>query len=303
MPSYDAVMLIGFGGPTAPAEIRPFLNNVLRGRPLSAARFEAVVHHYETIGGRSPYNDLTSAQAHAVAEMLARSGVALPVVVGMRNWSPYIQDALEQQKRAGARRILGFIMSAFQCEASWERYQKDVEQARSCVEGAPAIDYAPPWHDHPKFIKAIADRLEAALASLSDRERNSAELVFTAHSIPVAMAEKAPYVAQFSETARQVASAAGFDRWTLCYQSRSGAPCDLWLEPDIGEVIRDRPGKVLVIVPAGFLCDHVEVLYDLDIEAAAVARAHQTRLVRARTVGDHPEFIAMMASVIRQAIQ
>jgi len=301
MPSYDAVMLIGFGGPTSPGEIRPFLDNVLRGRPVSPARYESVVHHYEIIGGRSPYNDLTMGQARALATELGRAGVTIPVAVGMRNWTPMIGDTLAELGRGGARRVLGFILSAFQCEASWERYQQAVAEARAQLPDAPIVDYVGPWPDDPLFIEAVTSRASDVMGTLSPADRSTAHLIFTAHSIPAAMAAVSPYVEQLRAAARRVATALGTKDWTLCYQSRSGNPRDPWLEPDIVDVIRTIAGQAAGVVPIGFLCDHVEVLYDLDVEAAGTARENEVKLVRAGTVGEHPAFIRMMASRIRAA--
>jgi ferrochelatase len=297
----DAVLLVGFGGPTRADEIRPFLDNVLRGRPVPRERYEAVVHHYELLGGRSPYNDLTMRQADALRAELARGGLEIPVAVGMRNWPPYVDHALAELAERGARRVLAFIMAAHRNEASFERYQETVSAAGEKLgAAAPEIVYPEPWFAHPKFIAAAAARAADALARLDSDERARANLIFTAHSVPVAMAAASPYVAQITESAALVAARVGFKNWTLAFQSRSGSPRDPWLEPDIGAALRALPrGAVAVVAPIGFLCDHVEVLYDLDIEAAAIARAAGVRMERAATVSDHPEFIAMMAEIVR----
>ncbi|HXZ87605.1 MAG TPA: ferrochelatase [Candidatus Binataceae bacterium] len=294
----DGVLLVGFGGPTAPAEIRPFLDRVLKGRPVPPERYEQVVRHYQAMGGRSPYNELTMRQADALRAALRRQRLDLPVAVGMRNSPPFIDEALRDLAERGVRRALGFILAAYRCEASWERYQQDVAQARDVVGSiAPAVEYPGCWHDHPLFVAAVADRVLEAAARL-DANGRSAELIFTAHSIPVAMAARAPYVAQLNESARLVAAAAGFDHWTLAFQSRSGNPRESWLEPDIGAALRKLSGAAIVM-PLGFLCDHIEVLYDLDIEAARVVREAGVRMERAATVSDHPEFVEMMASIVR----
>lgn len=296
----DAVLIVGFGGPTRAEEIRPFLDNVLRGRPVPPERYEEVVHHYELLGGRSPYNDLTMLQADALRAALARGGLQIPVAVGMRNWQPYIDDALAGLAHGGARRVLAFIMAAHRSEASFERYQETVRVAAGKLrDRAPEIVYPEPWFAHPKFIDAVAARAAEALAQLDAAARARAQLIFTAHSIPVAMAAASPYVEQLTESSRLVAAKLGFENWTLAFQSRSGNPRDPWLEPDIGAALRklDR-GAIAVVVPIGFLCGHVEVLYDLDIEAAALAREAGVRMYRAATVSDHPEFIAMMAEIV-----
>src|SRR5271163_2746612 len=295
----DSVMMIGFGGPTRADEVRPFLDNVLRGRPFPRDRYEDVVHHYELLGGRSPYNELTLRQAEALRAELAKKNASVPVAVGMRNWKPYVAEAMRILADSGARRVLGFIMAAHRSEASFERYQGTVNEALSALgEAAPAVIYPEAWHDHPLFIAAAAARTREAFARLDFPDRERARLIFTAHSIPLAMANAGPYVEQLTQSARMVAAELGIDTWQFAYQSRSGAPRDPWLEPDIKQTIRNLDAKTAVVVPIGFLCDHVEVLYDLDIEAAEVAREVGVRFERAPTVGDHPLFIAMMASIV-----
>src|SRR5579863_3017552 len=296
----DAVMLIGFGGPTAPGEVRPFLDRVLQGRPVPRERYEAVVHHYEALGGRSPYNDLTMRQATALRERLRADGIDVPIAVAMRNTAPFMDDALRELSAQGVDCAFGLVLAAHRCEASWERYQSDLGAARERIgAAAPAIDYPAPWHNHPLFIAAAADRVRDALAQLAVADRQRAELIFTAHSIPLAMAARAPYVDQLQESAAMVAAAVGKSNWRIAYQSRSGSSREAWLEPDVNEVIRGLGGGAAVLVPIGFLCDHVEVLYDLDIEAAQIAREAGVAMVRAATVSDHPQFIGMMAALAR----
>ena len=298
----DAVMLVGFGGPARADEIRPFLDNVLRGRPVPPSRYEEVVHHYELLGGRSPYNELTMRQAGALRAMLEKSGAAIPVAVGMRNWTPYVADSMRELTNRGARRVLAFILAAHRCEASWERYQQTVREASEQLgAAAPEIVYPPPWHGNPLFIRAAAARARDALEKLDARDRARAHLIFTAHSIPVTMAAASGYVDELTESSRLVAAELGVRAWTLAFQSRSGSPRDRWLEPEIAATLRKLEGSAVVVVPIGFLCDHVEVLYDLDIEAAQIAREAGVTMVRAATVGDHPAFIEMMASLVKQA--
>ena len=299
-PKCDAVLLIGFGGPTRADEVRPFLDNVLRGRPVPKERYEAVVHHYDALGGRSPYNDLTMHLAAALYGELRKRNVAAPVSVGMRNWTPYIRDSMRALADGGARRVLGFILAAHRSEASFERYQQTVREAQESL-GARKVEvvYPEPWHDHPLFIKAVASRVREAYARIDASERSRAALIFTAHSIPVAMARAGTYVEQLTQSARMVAAELAIDNWRFAYQSRSGSPREPWLEPDVIETIRGLDAKLAVVVPIGFLCDHVEVLYDLDIEAAQLARECGVRMERAATVGTHPLFVEMMASIAR----
>ncbi len=300
--AHDAVLIIGFGGPTRRDEIRPFLDNVLRGRPVAKERYEEVVRHYEHLGGRSPYNEITLRQASALRAELDRNGPQIPVFVGMRNWEPYLAGAIREMAARGVRRALGFIMAAHRSEASWDRYQQNVRDAREEVgAAAPEVDYPAPWHTHPLFIQAAAARVSEALGRLDAHSHPHVNLIFTAHSIPLAMGSAGPYVEQLTESARLVARAAGIQAWTLAFQSRSGNPRDAWLEPDIGDAIRKLgAGRCAIVMPIGFLCDHVEVLYDLDVEAARIAREAGVWMVRAPTVGDHPLFIKMMASIVRR---
>ncbi len=303
---YDAVLLIAFGGPTAMHEVRPFLDNVLRGRPVPPERLEAVVHHYEVIGGRSPLNELTFRQARGLEAELRAHGPSLPVYVGMRNWTPYLRETLQRMAVDGVRRAVGVILAAHQTDASWGRYERDVAAARvELGTTAPQIEYADEWHAHPLFIAAMTDNASVALARLAER-RAEAPIVFTAHSVPTAMAAASPYVEQIEESARLVAEQVGHARWSIAYQSRSGSPHEPWLEPDICDVIRQLATegvRHLVVVPIGFVCEHVEVLYDLDIEARQVADAQGIQLVRAAAVNDHPAFIRMLADVVRRRVE
>ena len=299
----DAVLLLGFGGPTRREEIRPFLDNVLRGRPVLEDRYEQVVHHYEAMGGRSPYNYLTMRQAEALGSHLRRIGIGVPVVVGMRNWNPYLNDTIRQLARSGAQNVFGFILAAHRCEASWERYQAAVKDARSELgRHALRVEYNSPWHMHPKFIEAVAARASEALAQLDPNDRERATLIFTAHSVPIPMSDASGYADQIRESACLVADKLRHDSWTLAFQSRSGNPRDAWLEPDIGAVLPEFQGRPIVVVPIGFLCDHIEVLYDLDVEAQKIAREADVKMVRAGTVGDHPAFIEMIARMVRERV-
>ncbi len=300
----DAVLLIGFGGPTRRGEIRPFLDNILRGRPIPKERYEEVVHHYEVMGGRSPYNEETVRQADALRARLRRDSIEVPVVVGMRNWDPYLLATLRDLTARHSKKILGFILAAHRCEASWERYQAAVEDARANIgPEAPQIEYPESWHTHPKFLEAVAERVIEAFAKLDQPDAKRAELIFTAHSIPVPMDAASGYADQIRESATAVASQLARDSWSLAFQSRSGAPRDPWLEPDISNAIRALEGRPAVVMPIGFLCDHVEVLYDLDVEAAKTAAECGVRMVRAGTVADHPAFIDMMADIVTRHLE
>ena len=303
----DSVLLIAFGGPEKADDIRPFLQIVTAGRRIPPERLEEVAHHYELIGGRSLLNELTFLQAAALERLLARDGMSQPVYVGMRNWHPFLHETLGEMKDKGHRRALGIILSAFQTEASWQRYMVDVAVAfRKVGAGVPEVVYASPWGGHPRFIEAVADRVGEALARVPAERRAATPLIFTAHSVPTAMAEASPYVAQFTRASREVAERLGHPRWTLAYQSRSGSPNDPWLEPDISDVLRrlvkEGVGEV-VVVPIGFVCDHVEVLYDLDVEARQVAEALGLGFHRATAANDHPAFVAMLADLVKVGLR
>jgi ferrochelatase len=302
----DAVLLIAFGGPEEPGDIGPFLRNVTQGRPIPPTRIEEVARHYERIGGRSPLNELTRRQAAALRMRLRTEGPALPVYVGMRNWTPYLHEALAQMATAGVRHALGLILAAHQTEASWGRYQESVAEAQGRLgPRAPAVSYTRPWFDRPGFIEAMAERVRAALEGVPVGERGATPLVFTAHSVPVAMAQGSPYVEQFATSSRLVAERLGHRPWSVAYQSRSGRPEDPWLEPDVGAEIRRLAAggaRHVVLAPVGFVSDHVEVLYDLDVEARAIADRLGVGYHRAITVSDHPAFVAMLAEMVRESV-
>jgi ferrochelatase len=305
--TYQAILLIAFGGPTSPEEIRPFLADVTKGIPIPPERLEEVAHHYEAVGGKSPLNEITFRQAHALEKFLNDQGKRLRVYVGMRNSSPFFTETLEQMANDGVKNALGFILSSHRTEASWERYQKNIADARVEFGGdAPAIDYCDGWHDHPLFIQTWVELIDAAYAKIAAKRENSTPLIFTAHSLPAAMAARSPYVDQLHASARMIATKLGREDWSLAYQSRSGNPTDPWLEPDIGEALRKLAAqgcRGVVVAPVGFVCDHVEVLYDLDIEAKKIAEDLKVNLVRASCPNDHPTFIRMIADVIEATLK
>jgi len=300
---YDAILMIAYGGPEKPEDIRPFLSHVASGRPIPPERLEEVAHHYEIIGGKSPINELTFRQAKGLEDHLRKRGHPIPVYVGMRNWHPFLSDTIKKMYESGVRRVLGMIMAAHQCDASWERYQRDVEEAMAKIGVSLHIEYTPPLFDHPFFIEASAERVAERFSQIPADKREDTALIFTAHSIPVPMANESPYVQQLLTSCRLVAEQINHQRWMLCYQSRSGRPTDPWLEPDIGDVLRNlaKDGvSYTVVQPIGFLCDHVEVLYDIGIEAAEVAEEVGITLLRANTVNDDPKFIAALADVAEE---
>lgn len=320
---FDACLVIAFGGPAGPADVRPFLANVLRGRRVTPERVEEVAHHYELFGGISPITELTSRQADGLRARLRERGVALSVHVGMRNWHPYLVDTLAQMSRDGIRRAIGFIAAAHRSYSSCTQYRENVRDARAELRrrGLADVDvtYVADWHTHDGFVEANAQRVAAACDMLPAGVRDEARLIFTAHSIPASMAAQYPYERQVAESADAVAArlrspgessstrriASGRNH-AICYQSRSGRPEDPWLGPDINAFLRleaQNGSRAAVLCPIGFICDHIEVLYDLDVEAAAVAREAGITMVRAAAVNDHPRFIDTMADAVTATIE
>jgi len=302
---FDSVLLISFGGPQGPETVRPFLSNVLRGRRVPPERVEEVAHHYELFGGVSPITALTQHQADGLRERLAAAGHPLPVYVGMRNWHPYLADTLQQMHADGRRHAVGFIAAAQHSYSSCQQYRENVTAARVELQSREDADidvtYVGSWFDHPLFIETNAAHVREARARLPEAVRGAARLVCTAHSIPTAMASLSLYRQQLEQGARQVAEAAGFDDWVLVFQSRSGRPQDPWLEPDVCDYLRQAHAAGLqaaVLCPIGFVCDHIEVLYDLDRAAAAVCASLGLPMTRAAAVNDDPRFIDMMADVV-----
>ena len=304
---YQAVLLIAFGGPTSPEEIRPFLARVTQGTAIPPQRLEDVARHYEAVGGKSPLNEITSRQARAVQKVLRQRGMDMPVYVGMRNAAPFFADVLRQMAGDGVERALGFILSSHHTDASWGRYQRNVADTRLEIgANSPEIDYCAGWYDHPLFIQTWCELIRESFAVIGREQHPATPLVFTAHSVPVPMANQSSYVEQLEITAHSVAEKIGHKNWSIAYQSRSGKPGDAWLEPDINLVIRDlsvRGAIDVVIAPIGFVCDHVEVLYDLDIEAKKTAAQAGIKLHRASCPNDYTTFIQMIADVIARSVQ
>ena len=307
---FDAVLIVAFGGPHGRADIRPFLERVLRGRRVPPGRIEEVAHHYEIFDGVSPITELTRLQAQGLQQRLAAAGYRLPVYVGMRNWHPLLVDALKEMHSAGIRRAVGFIAAAHHSYSSCQQYRENVADARrelqAEVGGDVDITYVGSWFDHPLFVEVNARHVRTALERLPADVRDAARLVFTAHSIPQSMPAASRYREELLESARLVAESAGIADWALVYQSRSGRPEDPWLEPDVCAYLRterERGLQAAILCPVGFVCDHIEVLYDLDREAADVCRAVGLAMVRAEAVNADPQFLDMMADVVLRTIR
>ena len=302
---FDAVLVVAFGGPEGLADVRPFLANVLRGRRVAPERVEEVAKHYELFDGVSPITAMTRRQAEGLKTHLAARGLNLPVYLGMRNWHPLLPDTLEAMAKDGVTQAIGFVCAPHQSYSSCTQYRENVAQARTAaIEaglGDVSVTYVGDWHTHNLFIETNARHVRAAIDTLPSPLRPAARVVFTAHSISVAMAGAARYHAQLLESARLVAERLGVVDWALVFQSRSGCPEDPWMEPDICSYLRAERARGLeaaVICPVGFVCDHIEVLYDLDTEAAQVCREVGLPMARAATVNDDPMFLEMMADEV-----
>jgi ferrochelatase len=301
---YDAVLVLSFGGPEKPEDVIPFLENVLRGRNVPHERMLAVAEHYYHFGGKSPINDQNRALISGIESELARQGPHLPVYWGNRNWHPYLADTLRQMRDDGIRHALAFVTSVFSSYSGCRQYLEDIEKARAEVgEGAPRVEKLRSFYNHPLFVEAQSAKVRDALEKLPADRQTAARILFTAHSVPVAMAQSSDYQKQLNESCRLVAEHIGIQDWRLVYQSRSGPPGQPWLEPDVDHVLREMSrGAEVVIVPIGFVSDHMEVLYDLDTEARAICEAGGINMLRASTVGVHPLFLRMIQELISERI-
>jgi ferrochelatase len=306
----DSVLIVAFGGPAGQADIRPFLERVLKGRRVTPQRIEEVAHHYELFGGVSPITALTEQQAAGLSERLATAGHPLPVYIGMRNWHPLLADTFSAMHRDGRRHAVGFIAAPHHSYSSCQQYRENVADARMQLRESAGADidvtYVGSWFDHPLFIEVNARHVNEARRRLPEAVRDAARLVFTAHSIPQSMADKSRYADQLRESARLVAEKTGMHEWTLVYQSRSGRPEDPWLEPDVCAYLRAGQAqglKAAIVCPIGFVCDHIEVLYDLDREAADMCRGIGLPMTRAAAVNDDPIFLDMMADMVLRTLR
>ena len=304
--SYDAILVVSFGGPEGMDDVMPFLRNVLRGRNVPESRMREVAHHYELFGGVSPINEQNRRLIAALERELEERGPRLPVYWGNRNWHPFLADALGRMRDDGIKRALAFVTSAYSSYSGCRQYREDIERARAeAGAGAPEVEKLRAFFNHPGFVLPNAERVRAALSEVPEERRAAARLAFTAHSIPVAMADGCDYETQLRETCRLVAGEVGQSDWRLVFQSRSGPPTQAWLEPDICDHLRElkREGaRDVVVSPVGFISDHMEVLYDLDTEARKVAGELGLNLVRAATVGAHPAFVSMIRELILERL-
>jgi ferrochelatase len=300
---YDAILVVSFGGPEARADVIPFLENVLRGRNVPRERMLAVAEHYYHFDGKSPINQQTRDLIAALEVELEKHGPHLPIYWGNRNWHPMLADTLRQMKSDGIRHALAFVTSAYSSYSACRQYREDIARARAEVgDGAPAVDKVRAFFNHPGFLDAVEDRVREALDAVPQNLRGNVQVVYTAHSIPTSMAESSDYVRQLEEVRRIVSERLGITNHALAYQSRSGAPGQPWLEPDVLDHLREVKSRGLagavVLAPIGFISDHMEVLYDLDVEARELADSISLPMVRAKTVGVHRKFVGMIRELI-----
>jgi len=295
---YDAILIVSFGGPEKPDDVVPFLENVTRGRGIPRERLEQVGEHYFMFGGKSPINDHCRELIAALEPALAASGIDLPVYWGNRNWHPMLTDTVEQMAADGIKHALAFVTSATSSYSGCRQYRENIIAACEAVDGAPVIDKIRQFYDHPGFIEPMVENVTACLADLPD-----GRLVFTAHSIPMSMAESSDYVAQLTEASRLVAEGVGRDDFDLVWQSRSGPPHIPWLEPDINdhlETLSSDGVDSAIVIPIGFISDHMEVMFDLDTEAVATAERLGMEMRRAATVGTDQRFISGIVELIEE---
>ncbi|MBA3233903.1 MAG: ferrochelatase [Propionibacteriales bacterium] len=308
---YDALLLVSFGGPEEPGDVIAFLENVTRGRGIPRERLAEVAAHYDSFGGRSPINDQCRALVAAIEADFAEHGVGVGVYWGNRNWDPYLSETVAQMKSDGIRRAAAFVTSAYSSYSGCRQYREDLYDAVQATPAAPRVDKLRHYYHHPGFISAFVDSTCQALAELPRAHRSAARIQFVTHSIPTVMAELAgpdggAYVAQHRAAAEAIATGvrqrtATPHEFDLVYCSRSGPVAMPWLEPDVNdhlEKLADRGVEAVVAVPVGFVSDHMEVIYDLDTEAAETAKRLGIAFQRAATPGVHPAFVAVVRDLL-----
>lgn len=303
---FDAILLVAFGGPEGPDDVMPFLRNVTKGRDVPPERLENVARHYQRFGGVSPINRQNRALIAALRAELDAQDIELPIYFGNRNWHPLLSEALAEMAADGIERALAFLTSPYSSYSSCRQYREDVYEAQIAVgPAAPEVLKTRAFFNHPGFIEANVDCVRHALQQVPPERQAAVRLLFTAHSIPTAMACRSPYEAQLAETARLVAAGVGSSELALVYQSRSGRKDVPWLEPDILDSLRAihaDGAEDVVVSPIGFLSDHMEVMYDLDIAAGELATDLGLNMIRAATVGTHPAFVSMVRELIQERL-
>ncbi len=302
-PDFDALLVVSFGGPEGQDEVMPFLENVLRGKNVPRERMLEVAEHYKHFGGVSPINEQNRDLIAALQEELASHGIKLPVYWGNRNWHPMLPDALRQMKDDGIQNALAFFTSIYSCYSGCRQYRENIANAQASLGvGAPEIRKLRMAFNHPHYIEASVDRVRKAFNEIPASRKSKTHFVFTAHSIPLAMAEGCKYSTQLNESCRLIMEHFGDNPWDLVFQSRSGPPTQPWLEPDVCDFLRELKQKTditdVVVMPVGFVSDHMEVLFDLDTEAKDLCEELGINMVRAKTVGVHPKFISMIRELV-----
>ncbi len=304
MSSLDSVLLVSFGGPEGPEDVLPFLENVTRGRNISPGRLRMVAERYQSFGGVSPINQANRDLVAAVKTELHTAGLDLPVYWGNRNWDPLLGATVQAMVDQGHRRALAVVTSAFGSYSGCRQYSDDIAAAVSSTGNAIDITKARLYWNHPGTLSAMESRIRQALDGLDPDQRGAVHLVFTAHSVPTAWIDSSPYVDQLKAAAQHLASAcAPASGWSLAYQSRSGSPRVPWLEPDISDQLRKlraQGASTILVVPLGFVSDHMEVVYDLDVEAQSCADEIGLAMVRVPTVGTHPAFVAALRQLVQE---
>jgi len=303
---YDALLVVSFGGPEGPADVDSFLDNVFRGLRVAPETKVHIAQRYEQFGGVSPINAHTRAFIKALQLELDAHGPALPIYWGNRNWHPLLTDTVAQMAQAGVQRALAFVTSTFSSYSGCRRYREDLYDAASGVTHPPQFDKLRVPFNHPGFIEAVSDRVTAALATLPAGERDQALVLFTAHSLPQSMARRCEYETQLAASCGLVGDTLGRRRWRLAYQSNNANYSrEAWLTPDIKDALREAKAEgvpAVVVAPIGFVCDHMEVVIDLDVDAAATARELNLTMARAATVGTHPAYVAMVRELILERL-
>lgn len=305
-PTYDAILIVSFGGPEGQDEVIPFLEKVLEGKRVPRERLLEVAHHYDLFNGISPLNQQNRDLMAALKVELESNNLNLPIYLGNRHWHPFLADTLQQMVSDGVKNVLAFFTSAYSSEAGCRVYLEAIDKARAEVgPDAPNVYKLRTFFNHPGFVNPNIEAVKTALAQIPTERQAKTHIAFTAHSIPISMANNCSYVAELKDVANTVIEAVNHKNWQLVYQSRSGPPHQPWLEPDIEDHLRELKTQGIedvIIAPIGFTSDHMEVMYDLDTEAKEICEELNLNMVRAATVGTHPTFVKMIRELIAERL-
>jgi len=304
--NFDALLVLSFGGPERSEDVMPFLDNVTRGRGISRERLLEVAQNYYRLGGASPINEQCRSLIAALRAEFDAHGLKLPIYWGNRNWHPFLEETMRRMSADGVRRVLVLVTSAYGSYSACRQYLEDLEKAKAAAGGeTPEFERLPVYCLLPGFIEPLIERVRDAFTQVPEERRAGTKLLFTAHSIPLAMAQTSRYLDQLTEVARRVAEGIRHPEYRLVFQSRSGPPHQPWLEPDVRDALREEAlagVKDVVVAPIGFISDHMEVKFDLDTQARELAESLGVNMVRAATVGTHPKFIAMIRELVEQRL-